>query len=241
VIETWPDGQRYLTGYSREVGRADYPGLGWTILARQPLEAAYENADDASREIFLWGVGFAALFSALAWFAASLITRPLHAIAVAAVRLRQGEPGVEIPQLGGAAEVADLSTSLRALVASLDKTQNAPSKMEDAAYHDTLTGLPNRHMLDEYLGKLVTDPPASDFALLSLDLDKFKPINDTLGHHAGDIVLRHVSARMLSCLRSNDVVVRIGGDEFVIIVHNEAGKHAPCLPEARGALDQGRQ
>jgi diguanylate cyclase (GGDEF)-like protein len=147
------------------------------------------------------------------------------------VRLRQGEPGVEIPQLGGAAEVADLSTSLRELVASLDKTQNALSKMEDAAYHDTLTGLPNRRMFDEYSGKLVTDTPAPDFARLSLDLDKFKPINDTLGHHAGDIVLRQVSARMLSRLRSNDVVARIGGDEFVIIVHKETGKHAPSLPE----------
>jgi diguanylate cyclase (GGDEF)-like protein len=138
---------------------------------------------------------------------------------------------VEIPQLGGAAEVADLSTSLRDLVASLDKTQSALSKMEDAAYHDTLTGLPNRRMFDEYLGKLTTDTPAPDFALLSLDLDQFKPINDTLGHHAGDIVLRQVSARMLSCLRSNDVVARIGGDEFVIVVHTETGKTASSLPE----------
>ncbi|MGF9763086.1 GGDEF domain-containing protein [Microvirga sp. 0TCS3.31] len=236
AIETWPDGQRYLTGYARGVGQADHSGLGWTILARQPLQAAYENAQDASREIFLWGVGFAALFSAIAWFAASLITRPLHAIADAAVRLRRGEPGVEIPQLGGAAEVADLSTSLRDLVASLDKTQNALSKMEDAAYHDTLTGLPNRRMFDEYLGKLVAATPAPDFALLSLDLDRFKPINDTLGHHAGDIVLRQVSARMLSCLRSNDVVARIGGDEFVIIVHAESGKATPSLQEVAERL-----
>jgi diguanylate cyclase (GGDEF)-like protein len=236
AIETWPDGQRYLTGYARGVGQADYSGLGWTILARQPLQAAYENAQDASREIFLWGVGFAALFSAIAWFAASLITRPLHAIADAAVRLRRGEPGVEIPQLGGATEVADLSTSLRDLVASLDKTQNALSKMEDAAYHDTLTGLPNRRMFDEYLGKLVAATPAPDFALLSLDLDRFKPINDTLGHHAGDIVLRQVSARMLSCLRSNDVVARIGGDEFVIIVHAESGKATPSLQEVAERL-----
>ncbi|WP_312895247.1 GGDEF domain-containing protein [Microvirga sp.] len=231
AVETWPDGQKYLTGFARGAGQPDYAGLGWTILARQPIAAAFENADDASREILLWGVGFAALFSALAWFAASLITRPLHAIADAAVRLRRGEPGVEIPQLGGAAEVADLSTSLRALVGSLTKTQDALTRMEDAACHDTLTGLPNRRLFDQHMEEVLSRSPVPDFALLSLDLDNFKPVNDTLGHHAGDIVLRQVSARMLSCLRSNDLVARIGGDEFVIIVDEGRGKETPSLQD----------
>ncbi len=231
AIETWPDGQRYLTGYARGVGQDDYTDLGWTALVRQPLAAAYDNADVASREIFLWGVGFAALFSAFAWFAASLITRPLHAIADAAVRLRQGEPGVKIPQLGGAAEVADLSTSLRALVTSLTRTQDALSKMEDAACHDTLTGLPNRRLFDQYMEEVLSRSPVPYFAVLSLDLDNFKPVNDTLGHHAGDVVLRQVSARMLSCLRSNDLIARIGGDEVVIIVDAADGKEAPNLQE----------
>jgi diguanylate cyclase (GGDEF)-like protein len=150
--------------------------------------------------------------------------------------LMQREPGVEIPQFGGAAEVADLSTSLRALVASLDRTQNALSEMEDAAYHDTLTGLPNRRLLDQYTQDLVARSSPLDFALLSLDLDRFKPVNDAMGHHAGDIVLRQVSARMLSCLRSNDLVARLGGDEFVIIVHTADGKEAPNLHESAERL-----
>lgn len=86
-------------------------------------------------------------------------------------------------------------------------------------------------MFDGYLKKFDSVTPVPDFAVLSLELDKFKPINDTLGHHAGDIVLKQVSARMLSCLRNNDVVARIGGDEFAIIVHTESSKTAPGLQE----------
>ncbi len=181
LVEPWPDGRMYLTGYANSPGHAGYRGLGWTVLVRQPVEAAYAGAVALRYEIVLWGAGFAVLFSAIAWFAAGWITRPLRAIADAAFRLRHGEPGVEIPAVGGAAEVVDLSRSLRNLVASLTDARNALSEMEGAAYQDRLTGLPNRRFFDQYATALANRPGMPPFTAMYLDLDGFKPVNDTLG------------------------------------------------------------
>jgi diguanylate cyclase (GGDEF)-like protein/PAS domain S-box-containing protein len=89
------------------------------------------------------------------------------------------------------------------------------------ALHDVLTDLPNRLKFQTILDREMDRKPARgrDFALLLLDLDRFKAVNDRLGHHAGDQLLRHVSKRMLSQLGKDDVVARLGGDEFGVI-HN---------------------
>ncbi len=228
TTETWPDGQAYVTGYAHGVGHSDYPGLGWSVLIRQPVEAAYASAVALRREIMLWGLGFATVFSVVAWFAAGRIARPLRAIANAANRLRHGEHGVEIPAVGGAAEVVELSGSLRALIASLTDTKQALAQMEDAAYQDRLTGLPNRRFFEQYAASLMQRPGTDPFTLLYIDLDGFKPVNDTLGHQAGDAVLRQVAARLASCLRGEDVVARLGGDEFVIVLSASPGKADPA-------------
>lgn len=235
-VETWPDGTTYVVGYAHSPGHGNYEGLGWTVLARQPIEAAYADAVSLRQEILAWGAGFALLFSTFAWFAAGFITRPLRAIAVAAVRLRHGEPGVEIPEVSGADEVRDLSRSLRALIASLTDTQGALARMQDAAYQDRLTGLPNRRFLEQFADTLANRPETAAFTVLCIDLDGFKPVNDTLGHHAGDAVLHQVAARLASCLREEDLVARIGGDEFVVVINTGAGTKSPCIADIAGRL-----
>lgn len=91
--------------------------------------------------------------------------------------------------------------------------------LEFQAMHDSLTGLPNRALLQDRLEQAINQADRNDsgMSLLLLDLDRFKDINDTLGHPVGDIVLRKISRRLEDCLRATDTVARLGGDEFAIL------------------------
>ncbi|MFC7738565.1 EAL domain-containing protein [Roseomonas sp. GCM10028921] len=91
------------------------------------------------------------------------------------------------------------------------------NRMERLAYHDTLTGLANRTLLQRRLEEEI-DRGKPGFAVLCLDLDRFKPVNDIYGHAAGDQLLQKVSERLVSCLRHSDLCARTGGDEFVILL-----------------------
>ncbi|MDC7225442.1 MAG: GGDEF domain-containing protein [Spirochaetales bacterium] len=95
-------------------------------------------------------------------------------------------------------------------------------KIAHMANHDTLTDLPNRHLLHELLDKGISmaKRSVSRLAVLYLDLDDFKPVNDTLGHESGDEVLKMVAGRLRKALRTSDTVARIGGDEFVAVLYN---------------------
>jgi diguanylate cyclase (GGDEF)-like protein len=88
------------------------------------------------------------------------------------------------------------------------------------AYHDTLTGLPNRRLLDDRLRQAVYRAQRRDsrVALMVVDLDRFKQVNDSLGHRAGDAVLREAANRIAACLRKADTLARHGGDEFVVVL-----------------------
>ncbi|GAX88490.1 diguanylate cyclase [Effusibacillus lacus] len=95
-------------------------------------------------------------------------------------------------------------------------------RLEYLADHDALTGLPNRHLFNKQLKDTVLLARELDsmFAILFLDLDRFKWVNDTLGHHAGDLFLREVAIRLVKSLPHNDMVARLGGDEFVVILND---------------------
>jgi diguanylate cyclase (GGDEF)-like protein len=93
-------------------------------------------------------------------------------------------------------------------------------RVEYLAYHDGLTGLPNRSMFSKVLNQSISEAHRYErrLAVAFLDLDRFKQINDTLGHEAGDQLLKEVAVRLKGCVRSSDTVARLGGDEFVVLL-----------------------
>jgi diguanylate cyclase (GGDEF)-like protein len=97
--------------------------------------------------------------------------------------------------------------------------------LEKIAFHDHLTGLPNRLVLMDRIGQAIaySDRGGKGFALCFMDLDGFKSINDTHGHHIGDVVLKEVAVRLKDSLRASDTVARIGGDEFVLLLVDGEG------------------
>ena len=125
----------------------------------------------------------------------------------------------------------ELEVANNELAVSKEEAEAVAKRMEYHAHHDSLTGLPNRILLNDriQLGLVQARRQQSMFALLFLDLDRFKIINDSLGHTVGDQLLRVISHRLKSCLREGDTVARLGGDEFMILLPNinnasDAGK-----------------
>ncbi|WP_332671606.1 EAL domain-containing protein [Aromatoleum sp.] len=120
----------------------------------------------------------------------------------------------------------------------ITETLAATSRLEHEATHDPLTGLPNRALLLDRLhhALALAERRRTTMALLFVDLDRFKRINDTLGHHAGDRVLQVVAARLTAAVRSGDTVARWGGDEFVVLMEN-LDDHLDAGLVARKMLD----
>lgn len=106
------------------------------------------------------------------------------------------------------------------LAISSSGRQEAQEQLQYMANYDRLTGLPNRAMFQDRLAHALTKAHRAnrEIALLFVDLDRFKPINDSLGHHIGDRILRGIAKRLMRCVRSADTVARLGGDEFTVII-----------------------
>jgi diguanylate cyclase (GGDEF)-like protein/PAS domain S-box-containing protein len=119
------------------------------------------------------------------------------------------------------------SSQFIGLVSDISAEEQARQRIEFLALHDALTGLPNRAQFNDALDATLQTPAAGRHALLFIDLDGFKPINDSLGHEAGDAALKIVADRLRHDLAAGDFVARLGGDEFVVI--------ARALPDAAAA------
>ncbi len=135
-------------------------------------------------------------------------------------------------------EVCDANgnrTHMIGVLTDITDRKRAEQELRYLANYDTLTGLPNRALLGERLGAAVISARRGGHkvGLLFLDLDRFKHVNDSLGHTAGDRTLKAAGARLRQCVRENDVVARLGGDEFTVVLED--------LADARGAEDMARR
>lgn len=113
---------------------------------------------------------------------------------------------------------------LTAFITNITERIETEAQLEQLAKHDVLTGLPNRALLNERLQALLDHAPRrSSYAVMFIDLDRFKEVNDSMGHKAGDALLCEVATRLKQEMRPGDMVARLGGDEFVIVAHCDQG------------------
>ncbi|MDX2503462.1 MAG: EAL domain-containing protein [Gammaproteobacteria bacterium] len=117
-------------------------------------------------------------------------------------------------------EIGEMAQAFNTMADQLQEVTVSREKMTHQAHHDALTGLPNRLLFMDRLNQAIkqADRNGTKIAVVFIDLDRFKEINDSLGHKVGDDVLIHVSQRLQMCMRDTDTVSRLGGDEFMMII-----------------------
>ncbi len=238
LTQTWRSGfEAILASQQSAQWRNDVPLISNTI---QPLFGEIWNRldrfdaqieADAERDITLWiDVGRQLntnliLLSLLAFtfiaagfvFFTRTVLNPLAKISHAMKAIAMGEAHTRLPRANSleARELIDAFVHMRR------KIHERQLAMRHQALHDTLTGLPNRALIKDRLEQVIRSSERlhrSTFSLLMIDLDRFKEINDSLGHQAGDHVLCEVGRRLTALLRKSDTVARLGGDEFAVLL-----------------------
>jgi diguanylate cyclase (GGDEF)-like protein len=128
-----------------------------------------------------------------------------------------------------------VETLEQAVIVRTENLETANKQLRHLATHDALTGLPNRVLMDDRISQsiVLAERQQHTFAVMLLDLDRFKLVNDSLGHRAGDELLKEVARRLKSVVRGIDTVVRLGGDEFVVIVTPSPERDAAQRAAAR--------
>ena len=203
-------GTAYAVDSTGTVIAASRPGLAGTSLGEHPAVRAAADSGTGIREL---GSGDDAMVTSYAGLDLSqyvtLITEPADTF----YALARDGAGVNLPL------VALLAAGALALAVVNDRRHVALRRLADEAVIDPLTRLPNRLAFEDRLKSLIGRMDADDTAaVLFLDLDDFKPVNDRHGHAAGDEVLVQVALRLRGAVRTSDTVARIGGDEFVVLL-----------------------
>lgn len=261
----WDDGRSYLASVAAVDSRTPH-NLGWRIVVRQPLEQALEPAHALRNRLLALGLLAAFVFGWVAVRLARAFSRPIEQLADAARRIEWGDSQPDFPQQGQLAEVEQLSQSMRSMTRSLLAHEHelaamnqsleaqvqqrtaalaaANRELELLATRDALTGVHNRRRFDARLDECfaAAHRTAQGFAVLLLDADHFKLVNDTYGHPTGDAVLQQMAHLLTEHTRAVDFVARYGGEEFVVLLpHTADGEGALAAAEKiRTAIAEAR-
>ncbi len=238
VLELLPDGdtlllragigwRKGLVGKAR-VSAKEHSQVGYTLLTDKPVVA-----EDINKEMRFKGYSLLIDHGVVSSISV-IIGTPNHPIGVL---------GAHTPQKRAFREdEADFLQAAANILAAAIERKRAEECMKHMAYHDALTSLPNRYLFQDRLGMAILHAKRNNqmAALMALDLDDFKTVNDSLGHHMGDLLLKEAAARMKLCVRECDTVARLGGDEFMIILtsirHRKDANHV--AEKLLGALYQ---
>ncbi|KOY01704.1 diguanylate cyclase [Pseudomonas nunensis] len=237
----WSVGNGYLTS-AVAVPTPSSAGLTWYIAVRQPLDIALHPARVLFYKLLALGFIAAIIFGLVAYYLALHLSRPIEQLARAAKQVQDHQPDVAFPLQHSVREIAQLVQSIQGMTQSLlgkeRELQEANTSLEATvaqrtvaltqanadllklATHDALTGVFNRRRFDEKLAEcsLLFQRTGRTFALLFIDVDYFKRINDTHGHAIGDEVLEQLAKLIQRNTRATDFVARYGGEEFAVLL-----------------------
>lgn len=208
--------QQFTNSLGKEMvaGFATVPISGWGIVAQQPLAQTVQPSQRLILNVVGISVPLALLGGLALWWLALTITRPLWQLAAGARSLDKADTHERIHAVRAwYFEAAELK---RALLFGLNLLQERIGRLNRDVQTDPLTGLGNRRHLDLSLSLLQADNWS--FCVIVLDIDHFKRINDQHGHDIGDHVLRSLAELMRTCCREGDVLCRIGGEEFLMLL-----------------------
>ena len=209
-----------ISGASFGAGKvriADFPGVRIDGLYRGSAELdALISKQQARLQLLLATSLIIVLFVGMAL--ARELTKPLKLLVEATKKIKNGDYSVEVP-LMHQDEIGELAETIDLMREHVGEREDEILKL---AYTDSLTDLPNRALFDDRLTAAVAGGKNKDelFAVVILDMDRFKYINDVLGHESGDVVLKEVANRLQKTLRQEDLVARLGGDEFALLLRD---------------------
>lgn len=183
----------------------------WTVAVGAPTNVLLDELTESLVKVILAGAAVIGLGVALAVWMARAIERSIAALI---------EPAVDLGRGGAFVAPPTHFVETAALGAALTETSQMLARAQQMAYHDPLTGLCNRVLFGEVANQILAAATRASrpVAILAIDLDHFKEVNDTQGHAMGDIVLKSAAQRMKSAFRASDIIARFGGDEFFVLM-----------------------
>ncbi|HEU4569746.1 MAG TPA: diguanylate cyclase [Gemmatimonadales bacterium] len=230
---TAPDGVPVVGALAR------VPGTEWMVVAETPARTAYADIRRLRTTTLLLGVALLLVAGSLAYGLGLLVVLPLERLSRAAAQVAGGDLDVDLPASGGG-EVAQLTGVFNDMVRRL---RDGRAELERLSVTDELTGLANRRFLDAELAREVvrSERHKRTFAVLMLDGDRFKALNDAHGHQAGDAVLRQLAGILEQTTRKGDTVARFGGEEFLVILPETTPAGAAQIAERIRAATEAHQ
>ena len=197
----------------------------YSILVYGSTYEALSNLNNFWKQMASLFLVFTIIALCITYLMARGITRPLQILLTTAKKLERGDFSAEI-DIHRKDEIGDLATAFKQMQKTIfereKKVQESIKQLNHQATHDALTGLSNRRVLTQELNTAnqLTSEKGEPYNILILDLDRFKVVNDTSGHLAGDALIVRIASILREAVYDDDIVVRLGGDEFAILLHN---------------------
>ncbi|ROT44528.1 diguanylate cyclase [Pusillimonas sp. NJUB218] len=195
-------------------GYAPVPGTGWGVVSQRPRESTLAPLNELVSQVLLNALPMTIFIVLIIIWSARLISKPLRRLAESAATIDRPETARDMENIRAwYFETAHLK---KALLIGVMLMYGKLSKANTAAETDSLTGLSNRRAYDTAIKRWKNDE--TSVAVIAVDIDHFKRVNDTYGHDVGDVVLKGLALLMKACSRREDLVCRMGGEEFLILV-----------------------